>query len=75
LQLTYLSFGKVGPLRTRTDVLAVGAGRGTARVTLTDDGAEARRMTSARVVATRTLNRADAAEVAPKAHRSEGAMS
>jgi uncharacterized protein (TIGR00369 family) len=56
LQLTYLSFGKVGPLRTRTDVLALGDGHGTARVTLTDDGAEARRMTSARVIASKALS-------------------
>jgi len=55
LQVTYLSFGRVGPLRTRADVLAATADRGVARVELVDTGADGRRATLARVVATRSL--------------------
>jgi uncharacterized protein (TIGR00369 family) len=44
IQLTYLSFGKVGPLRTRTEVL----NDRVARVELVDAGAESRLMTVAR---------------------------
>jgi acyl-coenzyme A thioesterase PaaI-like protein len=55
LQLSYLSFGKVGPLRASADVLEASDDRGVARVVLVDEGAEARQMTAARVVATRSL--------------------
>ena len=54
LQLTYLSFGRVGPLRTSATVLTAGAEHGVARVELVDVGAESRRMTLARVRATRS---------------------
>jgi uncharacterized protein (TIGR00369 family) len=55
LQLTYLSFGRVGPLRTQTTVLAADAECGVARVELFDIGAESRQMTVGRAVATRSL--------------------
>ena len=55
LQLTYLSFGRVGPLRTEADVLASAPDQGVARVALFDTGAESRQMSVARVVATRSL--------------------
>jgi uncharacterized protein (TIGR00369 family) len=55
LQLSYLSFGKVGPLRTRTAVLVADPDHAVARVELFDTGAEARQMTFARVAATRPL--------------------
>jgi len=57
LQLTYLGFGRVGPVRTHAEVLGLDAvaGRGAARVDLSDAGAENRAMTVARVVATRGL--------------------
>jgi len=55
VQLTYLSFGRVGPLRTETDVLASAPQHGVARVALFDTGAESRQMSIARVVATRSL--------------------
>jgi uncharacterized protein (TIGR00369 family) len=55
LQCSYLSFGKVGPLRTSGEVLEASDDRGMARVTLVDDGAEARKMTRARAVATKSL--------------------
>lgn len=57
LHLTYLSFGRVGPLRTRTEVLAVSVDRGVARVELFDTGADARVTTVARVVASRAVAR------------------
>ena len=47
LHLVYLGFGRVGPIRTRVDVLAPD----TARVEIIDAGAEDRRMTIASVVA------------------------
>jgi acyl-coenzyme A thioesterase PaaI-like protein len=53
LQLTYLTFGRAGPLRTRATVLDATAARGVARVEVVDVGAESRRMTVGRVVATR----------------------
>ena len=40
LQLTYLSFGRVGPLRTTTEVLHAEADRGVAHVQLFDVGAD-----------------------------------
>ncbi|MDZ4828217.1 MAG: PaaI family thioesterase [Actinomycetota bacterium] len=55
LHVTYLSFGRVGPLQTRTEVLAADADRGVATVALFDTGAEMRTTTTARVVATRSL--------------------
>ena len=55
LQLTYLSFGRVGPLRTETQVLACTPDHGVARVALFDTGAESRQMSVGRVVATRSL--------------------
>jgi len=57
LQLTYLGFGRVGPVRTHAEVVGLdpAAGRGAARVDLADAGAENRAMTVARVVATRGL--------------------
>ncbi len=55
LYVTYLSFGRVGPLQTRTDVLQANTDRGVATVALFDTGAEMRTMTTARVVATRSL--------------------
>jgi acyl-coenzyme A thioesterase PaaI-like protein len=55
LQLTYLAFGRVGPLRTETEVLACTPEHGVARVALFDTGAESRQMSVARVVATRSL--------------------
>jgi uncharacterized protein (TIGR00369 family) len=48
LQLTYLGFGRVGPVRTRADVLAPHI----ARVEIVDTGAENRCMTVANVIAT-----------------------
>jgi len=55
IQLTYLALARVGPLRTRVDVLGVGPGAVTARVELVDTGADARVTTVGRVVATSTL--------------------
>jgi acyl-coenzyme A thioesterase PaaI-like protein len=55
IQLTYLSFGRVGPLTTGTDVLATAPGHGVARVHLFDTGAESRQMSIARVSATRPM--------------------
>jgi acyl-coenzyme A thioesterase PaaI-like protein len=45
MQLTYLGFGRTGPVRTRTEILGAGA----ARVEMVDSGAEDRRMTSVSV--------------------------
>jgi hypothetical protein len=47
LHVVYLGFGRVGPIRTRVDVLAPD----TARVEIIDAGAEDRRMTIASVLA------------------------
>jgi uncharacterized protein (TIGR00369 family) len=55
LQLSYLSFGKVGPLRTSTTVLSADPNHAVARVQVVDAGAESRHMTTARVAATRSL--------------------
>jgi acyl-coenzyme A thioesterase PaaI-like protein len=49
LQLSYLGFGRVGPVRSRVEVLASDAARGRAHVELFDTGAENRRMASVRV--------------------------
>jgi uncharacterized protein (TIGR00369 family) len=56
LQMTYLSFGKVGPIESRVEILAAGPDSGSARVELVDAGADRRRMTVARVRATRPLS-------------------
>ena len=58
LQITYLALGRVGPIRTRVDVLGVSVGHARARVELVDAGAESRITTVARVVATRSLRAA-----------------
>jgi uncharacterized protein (TIGR00369 family) len=55
LQLTYLSFGKVGPLRTRAVVIERSPEHAVARVELVDVGADGRHMALGRVVATRSL--------------------
>ena len=55
LAVTYLGFGRVGPVRSEVEVLGTGAGHGSARVELVDAGAENRRMTVAHAVATRGL--------------------
>jgi uncharacterized protein (TIGR00369 family) len=55
LAVTYLGFGKVGPVRTAVDVLATADGHGSARVELVDAGAENRQMTVVHAVATRNL--------------------
>ena len=55
VQLTYLAFGKVGPLRTRVDVIERTATHAVARVELVDAGAGGRQMALARAVATRSL--------------------
>jgi uncharacterized protein (TIGR00369 family) len=55
LQLTYLGFGRVGPVRSAVEVLGAADGHGSARVELVDAGAESRRMTVAHAVATRGL--------------------
>jgi len=55
LQITYLALGRVGPIRTRANVLGVGPGYAQARVELVDTGSESRVTSVARVVATRTL--------------------
>jgi uncharacterized protein (TIGR00369 family) len=55
LQISYLSFGRVGPLRTEATVLEASDRRGVAHVDLFDTGAELRRMSAARVVATRAM--------------------
>jgi acyl-coenzyme A thioesterase PaaI-like protein len=53
LQVTYLGFGRVGPVRSAVEVLGTGAGHGSARVELVDTGAENRLMTVVHAVATR----------------------
>jgi uncharacterized protein (TIGR00369 family) len=55
LQITYLGFGRVGPVRTRAEVLDVASGHGRARVEIVDAGAEHRLMTLTSAVATRGL--------------------
>jgi len=55
LQVTYLGFGRVGPVRSQVDVLAAHPGHGTARVELVDAGAENRQMTVVHAAATRSL--------------------
>jgi len=55
LAVTYLGFGRVGPVRSAVDVLSTGDGHGSARVELVDAGAENRQMTVVHAVATRGL--------------------
>jgi uncharacterized protein (TIGR00369 family) len=55
LQVTYLGFGRVGPVRTTAEALGTGDGHGSARVELVDAGAESRQMTVVHAVATRGL--------------------
>ena len=55
LQITYLALGRVGPIRTRVDVLGTNPGHAQARVQLVDAGAQSRVTSLARVVATRSL--------------------
>jgi uncharacterized protein (TIGR00369 family) len=55
LQVTYLGFGRVGPVRSRVEVLGIEPGRGAARVELVDQGAEQRLMTIVSAAATREL--------------------
>lgn len=52
LELSYLGFGRVGPIRTHVDVLGADA----AHVELVDIGADPRRMTLARATATRGMS-------------------
>jgi uncharacterized protein (TIGR00369 family) len=51
IQMTYLAFGKVGPVRTNVDVLSASSARGVARVAVVDTGSDLRRMAVARVTA------------------------
>jgi uncharacterized protein (TIGR00369 family) len=53
LQVTYLGFGRVGPVGSRAEVLGIEPGRGTVRVELVDQGAEQRLMTVVSATATR----------------------
>jgi uncharacterized protein (TIGR00369 family) len=55
MHVSYLGFGRVGPVRSRAEILGTGRGQGRAHVELFDVGAENRRMASARVAATREL--------------------
>jgi uncharacterized protein (TIGR00369 family) len=55
LHLTYLGFGRVGPVTSSAEVLRTAPGFGIAHVELSDRGAEHRLMTTARVVASRPL--------------------
>ncbi len=55
IQITYLALGRVGPIRTRVDVLGTSAGQARARVELVDAGSQSRVTTLARVVATSSL--------------------
>jgi uncharacterized protein (TIGR00369 family) len=52
LYVTYLGFGRVGPVRSQVEVLGASAGHGAARVELVDAGAENRQMTVVHAVAT-----------------------
>jgi uncharacterized protein (TIGR00369 family) len=55
IQLTYLALAKVGPLRTRVEILGSVPGAVTARVEVIDTGADSRVTSVARVVATSSL--------------------
>ena len=56
MQLTYLGFGRTGPVQSRVEVLGTEHGRGVARIQLDDAGADHRRMTLASAVAVRDLS-------------------
>jgi uncharacterized protein (TIGR00369 family) len=55
LQVTYLGFGRIGPVRSDVAVLGTATGQGAARVELVDAGAESKQMTLVHAVATRGL--------------------
>ena len=55
LQITYLALGRVGPVRTRAEVISAARGHAAARVELVDAGAGSRVTALARVVATTSL--------------------
>jgi uncharacterized protein (TIGR00369 family) len=55
LSVTYLGFGRVGPVRSAVEVLGTASGHGSARVELVDAGADDRLMTVVHAVATRGL--------------------
>ena len=55
LYVTYLGFGKVGPVTSAVDILATAPGHASARVELVDAGAENRQMTIVHAAATRGL--------------------
>ena len=55
MQLTYLALARVGPLRTRVEVLGARPDAVTTRVELVDTGAGSRVTSIARVVATPSL--------------------
>ena len=57
LEVTFLGFGRTGPVRARADVLDASAEFGSARVEIVDSGADARVMTLVSVRATRELPR------------------
>ena len=50
--VTYLGFGRVGPVRSRADVLGTSPRHAAARVELVDAGAENREMTVVHAIAT-----------------------
>ncbi len=53
MHLTYLGFGRTGPVRTTTRLLGAARTHASARVDIVDTGAENRHMTTASVLATR----------------------
>jgi uncharacterized protein (TIGR00369 family) len=55
IQLTYLALARVGPMRTRVNVLGTAPGAVTAHVEMVDTGADSRVTSLARVVATTSL--------------------
>jgi uncharacterized protein (TIGR00369 family) len=55
LQITYLALGRVGPIRSRVEVLGTAVGHARAHVELLDAGSDSRVTALARVVATRSL--------------------
>ena len=55
LQVTYLGFGRAGPVQSAVAVLGTGAGHGSARIELVDAGAQSKQMTVVHAVATRGL--------------------
>jgi len=55
MHVTYLGFGRIGPVRTSVEVLAASATHATAHVDIVDSGAEERTMTLVSAAATREL--------------------